>query len=198
MVDRPASPAPVTAPGDADLAAVGALLADRTRARILLALADGRALPAGTVAAEAGVAPSTASEHLSRLLDGGLLDVLQQGRRRYYRLAGPEVGELVETLARLAPPQPVRSLREGTRAHAIRAARTCYDHLAGRLGVELLAALIAGGLVSGGDGRHDPDAARGDLLSAPGRDLDYRLTPAGQERLSALGVALSGGRSLSA
>lgn len=176
--------------GDADLAALGSVLAEPARARILLGLADGRALPASVLAAEAGVAPSTASAHLSRLLDAGLLSVRQQGRHRYYELAGPEVGELIETLARLAPATPVRSLREGTRAHALRRARTCYDHLAGRLGVALLAGLIEQGLVIGGDGRHDPARARHDRLSQPGRDVHYRLAAAGAQRLRELGVEL--------
>jgi DNA-binding transcriptional ArsR family regulator len=121
--------------GDADLAALGAVLGDRARARILLALGDGRALAASVLASEAGVAASTASAHLARLVDAGLLAVTVQGRHRYYRLAGPQVAELIEVLARVAPAAPVRSLREGTRAQALRAARTCYDHLAGRLGV---------------------------------------------------------------
>src|SRR5947208_2121840 len=76
-------------PGDADLAALGSVIGDRSRARILLALGDGRALPATVLAAEAGVAASTASGHLGRLIDAGLLDVAVQGRHRYYRLAGP-------------------------------------------------------------------------------------------------------------
>src|SRR3954452_25058159 len=133
--------------GDADLAALGAVLGERARARMLLALGDGRALPASVLAAEAGVAASTASAHLTRLVDAGLLEVTVQGRPRYYRLAGPQVAELIEVLARVAPAAPVRSLREGTRAHALRAARTCYDHIAGRLGVDILAALIGGGAV---------------------------------------------------
>jgi DNA-binding transcriptional ArsR family regulator len=176
--------------GDADLAALGSVLAEPARARILLALGDGRALPAGMLASEAGVANSTASAHLGRLVESGLVSVHPQGRHRYFRLAGPEVGELIETLARLAPAAPVRSLREDSRAHAMRAARTCYDHLAGRLGVALFAALIERGFVVGGDGTHDLDGGGADRLSAPGRDCDYRLTPAGQHRLSELGVAL--------
>lgn len=177
-------------PGDADIAALGSVLAEPARARILLALGDGRALPASVLAAEAGVAPSTASTHLARLLDAGLLTVRPQGRHRYYELAGPHVGELIEALARLAPAAPVRSLREGTRAHALRRARTCYDHLAGRLGVALFGALVAQDLVTGGSGRHDPLRTRDDRLCGPGRDLHYRLTPAGHRRLSALHVVL--------
>jgi DNA-binding transcriptional ArsR family regulator len=182
--------APATHLGDADLAAVGAVLADPARARMLAALGDGRALAASVLASEAGVAASTASAHLARLLHAGLVEVLPQGRHRYYRLAGPQVAELLEALARVAPPAPVRSLREGTRAEALRTARTCYDHLAGRLGVALMATLIDAGHVTGGDGRHDPDGALQDRLSATGRDLDYRLAPTGADLLEDLGVAL--------
>src|SRR5215217_7043674 len=145
--------------GDADLAALGSVLGERARARMLLALGDGRALPAGVLASEAGVAPSTASQHLGRLVDAGLLALVPQGRHRYYRLAGPHVAELIEALARVAPAAPVRSLREGTQAEALRSARTCYDHLAGRLGVALMQALIRSGAVTGGDGRHRLDGA---------------------------------------
>jgi DNA-binding transcriptional ArsR family regulator len=179
--------------GDADIAAVGALLADRTRARILLALADGRELPASMLASESGVAAATASEHLSRLLDAGLVAVRPQGRFRYYRLAGPQVAELIEVVSRLAPFEPVRSLRQGTRAHALRQARVCYDHLAGRLGVAVFRGLIERGAISGGDGVHRPDDAVRDRFSAPGRDVPYRLTRAGARRLGSFGVELPEG-----
>jgi DNA-binding transcriptional ArsR family regulator len=162
-----------TTAGDADLAAVGAVLADRARARILLALGDGRSLPASVLATEAGVAPSTTSEHLARLVRAGLVTVTPRGRYRYYRLAGPEVGELIETLARLAPAAPVRSLREGTRAHAVRRARSCYDHLAGRLGVAVTTALLeAGHLLGGAEAR------------------SYVLTDDGRVALTGLGARL--------
>jgi DNA-binding transcriptional ArsR family regulator len=177
--------------GDTDLAALGSVLSEPARTRVLLALGDGRALPASVLASEAGVAPSTASGHLARLVDAGLLAVTVQGRHRYYRLAGPEVADLIETLARLAPTAPVRSLREDTRAHALRAARTCYDHIAGRLGVAIMQSLIAEGAIAGGDGRHRLDDGGEDRLSAPGRDVDYRLTPAGAERLARLGVEVA-------
>src|SRR5205823_13197653 len=102
--------------GDADIAAVAGHAADPGRARLLLALADGRALPASILADEAGVAASTASEHLTRLVKGGMLKVERHGRHRYFRLASAEVAEMIEALARLASPVPVRSLRQGTRA----------------------------------------------------------------------------------
>ncbi|HLH13191.1 MAG TPA: helix-turn-helix transcriptional regulator [Solirubrobacteraceae bacterium] len=176
--------------GDADVAALASVLSEPARARVLLALADGRALPASVLAAEAGVAPSTMSGHLARLLHAGLVRVEPQGRHRYYRLAGPDVGELIEALARLSPPAPVRSLRQGTRAQQLRSARTCYDHLAGGLGVALFSALLERGLVRGGDGRHDPARAVEDRLSARGRDIDYRLTDSGRRTLATLGVRL--------
>jgi DNA-binding transcriptional ArsR family regulator len=176
--------------GDADLAAIASVLADPGRARMLLALYDGRALAASVLAAEAGVAPSTATFHLARLLDAGLVTAERQGRHRYFRLAGPEVAEAVEGLVRLAPAQPVRSLREGTRAEQLRSARTCYDHLAGRLGVALMSALLERGHLAGGDGRHHSETARADRLSAPGRDVDYALTASGWALFADLGVEL--------
>lgn len=174
--------------GDADIASVGALVADRGRARILLALGDGRALPASVLAEEAGVAASTASAHLARLVKGGMLRVERHGRHRYFRLAGAEVGDLIEALARISPPAPVRSLKQGSKAHAVRFARTCYDHLAGILGTRLMDALLEHELLTGGDGVFDPDAALADRLAAPGYDVDYRLTPAGVRELKAFGI----------
>jgi DNA-binding transcriptional ArsR family regulator len=175
-------------PGDADIARIGALVADPARTRILLALGDGRALPATVLADEAGVSASTASAHLGKLLDGGLLAVEQHGRHRYFRLAGPAVGELLEALARLAPPAPIRSLREGTAAQALRYARTCYDHLAGVLGTGVMSALLDRGLITGGDGRFDPSSADEDRPAAPGFDYDYRLTADGVRELRAFGI----------
>jgi DNA-binding transcriptional ArsR family regulator len=178
--------------GDADIASIGALVADRGRARILLALGDGRALPASVLADEAGVAASTASAHLARLVKGGMLRVERHGRHRYFRLAGSEVADLIEALARISPPAPVRSLKQGSKAHAVRFARTCYDHLAGMLGTRLMEALLAQDLLAGGDGVFDPDSAHADRLAAPGYDVDYRLTPAGVRELTAFGIDFDG------
>lgn len=177
--------------GDADIASVAALIGERARARVLMALLDGRALPAGVLAAEAGVAASTASEHLAQLVDARLLSVERQGRARYFRLSGPAVAEALEALARISPPEPIRSLRQGTRAHALRRARTCYNHLAGRLGVAVMTALLEQGLLTGGDGRYNPGQADTDRLSARGADLTYRLTPTGRETLAAFGLDLA-------
>jgi DNA-binding transcriptional ArsR family regulator len=149
---------------DADLASVGALLAEPARAKVLMALGDGRSLPASMLAAEAGVAASTASHHLSRLVEGGLLTVVTRGRHRYFTLAGPQVAELLEAVARVAPARPVTSLREGTRAHALRYARRCYDHLAGRLGVAVADALLVV------------------------RDESFEVTESGAAKLASVGV----------
>jgi len=130
------------------------------------ALGDGRALAASVLACEAGVSASTASAHLGRLLDGGLVTVECHGRHRYYRLAGADVAHMLEAMARVSPPAPVTSLREGTHAQALRLARTCYDHLAGRLGTALMATMISGNLISGGDGRFAPTSATRDRRSA--------------------------------
>ncbi len=170
--------------GDVDIASVASLLADPARARILMALGDGRALPASVLASEAGVAPSTASAHLSKLLDGNLLMVEQHGRHRYYRIASEAVAELIEALAALAPTAEIRSLKEGTASRQLRHARTCYDHLAGRVGVTLMSALLSEGILEGGDGLFFD----GDKLSSPGHAVDYRLTPTGHERLERFGI----------
>jgi DNA-binding transcriptional ArsR family regulator len=177
--------------GDADIAKVGALVADPARARILLALGDGRALPASVLADEAGVAASTASAHLSKLVDGRLLTVERHGRHRYFALAGPSVAALIEAMAEVAPPASVRSLRQGTHAHAVRSARTCYDHLAGILGTQLMASLLEHGLLTGGDGIFDRERARKDRLSSRGFDFDYRLTEHGVDELEDFGIDLA-------
>lgn len=176
--------------GDADISIPAALLADPSRARVLLALADGRALPASVLASEAGVAASTASEHLAKLTDAGMLSVERHGRHRYYRIASPEVVRAIEALAQIAPQAPIKSLRQHTRAHALRRSRLCYDHLAGRLGVALMDALISQGALQGGDGTHHPDQAPTDRLSASGHDVDYRLTDSGATLLREFGIDL--------
>jgi DNA-binding transcriptional ArsR family regulator len=144
------------------LAETAGLLADPTRAAFCLALLDGRAWTAGELARHAGVAASTASEHLDRLIAGGLLTQERQGRHRYVRLAGPAAATLIESLASYAPagPKP-RTLRESARDNAHARARTCYDHLAGRLGVAISDALLSNGLVAHDAGLAVTDAGLG-------------------------------------
>lgn len=160
-------------------------MGEPARAAVLMALADGRALAATTLAAEAKVAPSTASGHLARLVEGGLVTVQVSGRHRYFRLASTEVAEALEALARLAPQRPIRSLSQATHATAIRRARTCYDHLAGRLGVALLDALVCTGVL-----RVEDSGAQHDPVLGAGRDKRYLLTDAGRARLEDLGVTV--------
>ncbi len=116
------------------LAAAAALISDPGRARMLLALIDGRALTAGELALAANLSAQTASNHLSKLLKGNLVTVESSGRHRYYALANSEVAHALESLAALTPPREVRC---GPADPALRFARTCYDHLAGDIGVQL-------------------------------------------------------------
>jgi DNA-binding transcriptional ArsR family regulator len=124
--------------GDVDLSRAAELIADRARSRILVALTPGRELSASLLAEEAGVSRPTASAHLKKLTEGGLITVRAEGKSRHYRLAGPAVADVLERLMELAPPEPITSLRASTRAAQLRRARSCYDHLAGRLGVGLM------------------------------------------------------------
>ena len=134
------------------IAATAALLGDPARANMLAALMDGRALTAKELAFTAHVTPQTASGHLAKLADGGLVTAEKQGRHRYYRLASPLIGQMLEGVMAVGGPEPARATvwRGG---EALRAARTCYDHIAGRLGVALADALTAGGHIAlGADG----------------------------------------------
>ncbi|MBD0419659.1 winged helix-turn-helix transcriptional regulator [Streptomyces sp. TRM S81-3] len=137
-----------TAPG---LARLAGLIADETRAACLLALLDGRAWTAGELARHAGVAASTLSEHLGKLVAGGLLAEERQGRHRYVRLADARVAQLVEELAAQVAPGDAarrpRTLREAGAGAAMARGRTCYDHLAGRLGIAVTDAFTARGLL---------------------------------------------------
>lgn len=136
-----------------ELADVAALLADRTRARILEELLGGPALPAGALAVRVGVAPSTVSGHLAKLEAAGLIVVHSRGRRREAELARPEVAEALEALSRLASgdARPI-GLRAVNGQAALREARSCYDHLAGRAGVALADELLARGALVLRDG----------------------------------------------
>jgi DNA-binding transcriptional ArsR family regulator len=156
--------------GDRDLARIAALIGEPTRIGMLAALAEGHALPAGELARRARVHPATATAHLRQLAEGGLIRVRVQGRHRYHELAGPQVAAVVEALAQLAPEAPVRSLRGHRAAAGLAEARTCYDHLAGRRGVQLRDRLLA------------VEAIR------PLDERDHELTDHGEHLLGALGI----------
>ncbi|MGH7073569.1 MAG: ArsR/SmtB family transcription factor [Stellaceae bacterium] len=138
--------------GEPDLASVAALIGNPSRAAMLMALADGRALPAGELAATAGLSLSGASAHLAQLMKGGLLLTEREGRHRYYRLSGPQVATALNGLAALAV-VPGRSRSRSPATEALRRGRTCYNHLAGGLGVAFAAALENRGLLAPAEGK---------------------------------------------
>ncbi|UHD46060.1 ArsR family transcriptional regulator [Aureimonas altamirensis] len=157
------------------VAEVAAAVGEPARAAMLAALMDGRALTATELTAVAAITPQTASGHLSRLASAGLIAVEKQGRHRYHRLASPEVARMIESVMQIAGgitltrPTP----RIGPRDLALRQARTCYDHLAGALGVSIADALCASGAVEIAD-----DAAV--------------LTDTGRAQMEALGIIVPG------
>lgn len=152
------------------VAEVASLIADPARAAMLTALVNGRALPAGELAYCAGVTAQTASSHLARLVDGGLMAVAQEGRHRYYRIAGAEVAEALERLAAIHPTGPVRHKALTAKARDLRFARCCYDHLAGRLGVAVT------------------DALQQREFLVPAEDRVFKVTPAGETWFGGVGV----------
>jgi len=153
-----------------DFAHVARLLASPARSAVVDALMAGRPLAAGELARVAGVRASTVSEHLTELVDGGLLTVIPAGRHRYYQVASTEVADALEALAQICPAVPVRSLRQSMADDAMRFARLCYDHVAGVVGVALLDHMISAGWV----------------IWASGHDIE--VTDFGAESLAALGV----------
>jgi DNA-binding transcriptional ArsR family regulator len=164
--------------GDPDLATIGAALADPGRAAMLMALLGGEQLTAGALARHAELSPSAASNHLRRLRELGLVADERIGRNRLFALATHDLADALEALARVAPAQPVRSLRQARVSEALRSGRTCYDHLAGRLGVGVTDALV--------------DRA----VLAKGRDA-FTVTRSGRAWLAELGIdvdAVAGGK----
>jgi DNA-binding transcriptional ArsR family regulator len=141
----------MTAP--VSLAEVAALVGDPARANILCALLDGRALTASELAYAANVSPQTTSGHLAKLTQAHLLDAMKQGRHRYYRIATPLVAQMLEGIMAVAVHAPPRHRPASKVDEAMRTARTCYDHIAGRLGVGLADTLCGRGhVVLGQDG----------------------------------------------
>lgn len=160
----------------AGIATVAGLMAHPTRAAILAALVGGDSLPAGELARIAGVTASTASEHLARLVEGGLLVVVSAGRHRYFRLGDPSVARALEAVSAAAP-RPLAPRQPRGPSLEMRLARSCYDHLAGVLGVGVTEALVR----------------RAVLIE---RDGVFDLTPAGAQRLESMGVDVRRARSL--
>jgi DNA-binding transcriptional ArsR family regulator len=158
-----------------DMAELGALLGDPARASILTALIDGRALTATELAEVAGVAPQTASGHLAKLAAANLLDLRKQGRHRYYRLASPLVASMLESVMSVAAMQlPPRRTPSSRLDEGMRTARTCYDHIAGRLGVAIADTLVTRGYVLLADDGGEVTAAGADFLAAFGAALSRK------------------------
>lgn len=153
-----------------NVAIVASLIADPARSSILMALLDGSARPAGELAYAAGITPQTASSHLAKLVAGGLLAVEAEGRHRYFRLAGPEVAQALESLAVIRPTGPVMRKVLSGEAERLRYARCCYDHLAGRLGVALTDVL----------------QNRRFIVAAPGKA--FHVMPAGHAWFASIGL----------
>jgi DNA-binding transcriptional ArsR family regulator len=157
-----------------DIAAIAALVGDPARANMLCAMLDGRALTASELAYAAHVSPQTASGHLGKLSAARLIEVAQQGRHRYYRLAGKHVAAMLESISGVAAAAPPR-VRPPRIEPGMRAARMCYDHIAGQLGVTLADALLAN--------RHVEFAEDGGIV-----------TPSGEAFFAKLGIDLSAAR----
>ena len=155
------------------MARVSSLLGDTTRTTILASLADGRSLTAGELSRMTKVSPPTMSSHLTKLVEGGLLTMQAQGRYRYYRLSSPKVADILEAIAAITPPAPARSLRQSDEVRALRFARTCYEHLAGQVGVAFSSAMVAKGYFE-------------ELTDT------YWLTDAGETWLTKFGVSIEG------
>lgn len=158
------------------VARVAGLLADPARAQIVLTLLDGSTRPAGELAFAANISAQSASAHLAKLVEGGLLALQPQGRHRYFRISGPEVASAVESLSSLSnslpPRRPPGPLIPKSAPVQFLQARTCYDHLAGEVAVQICAAML-----------------KARWLKSEGQELE--LTRLGHERLAALGVDLS-------
>jgi DNA-binding transcriptional ArsR family regulator len=168
----PAQPVPHDAVSyETDIALAAALIADPTRAAILRALLPDRPLAAGELARLAGVSAATASFHLTKLLEGRMI------------LTGHEVAAALEALGLISPPVPVRTLRQSREAAALTEARTCYDHLAGRAGVDLLDAMLCHGLLAREKQQSSFRTSRG--VSAVPR---FEVTGAGARTLGSFGI----------
>ena len=156
-----------------NIAAIAAMVGDPARANMLTALVNGEALTASELALEAGVTKQTASSHLNKLIDGGLVAVEAQGRHRYYRLADADVAGLLETLMGVAARAKALRTRPGPKEPALRHARLCYDHLAGELGVALFDAFIR------------------NKWMIPGPEKTFALTRLGRVKVSTFGVDIA-------
>ncbi|MGE8203609.1 ArsR/SmtB family transcription factor [Heyndrickxia sp. NPDC080065] len=154
-----------------NIAEVVSLLGETSRASILTSLMDGRFHTASELAFMAGITPQTASFHLSKLVEGHLVNVEKHGRHRYYQLANEEVARILESLLTISPPPEVRSFKQSSQVKLIREARTCYDHLAGKLGVNLTESMVDAGYLKK-------------------EEKEFEVTPKGEQFFTDFGINL--------
>jgi DNA-binding transcriptional ArsR family regulator len=155
-----------------NIAEIVSLMAESSRAAILTSLMDGRFHTAGELADMAAITPQTASFHLAKLVEGGLIIVEKHGRFRYYQLANQEIANILETLLSVAPTPKVNSLMQSSQLKAIRNARTCYDHLAGSLGVGLTQSMVEAGYLEK-------------------QDKEFIVTPKGEQFFADFGIDIA-------
>lgn len=132
---------------DSNVAKVASLMSETSRATILTILLDGRFHSAGELANIVRIKPQTASFHLAKLVNANIISVEKQGRHRYYGIDNQEIAQVMECLLSIAPPTQIKSLKQSLDDEALRYARTCYDHLAGNIGVQVTDALLAKGIL---------------------------------------------------
>lgn len=157
---------------ETNMAFIASVVSQPSRAAIVTALLDGRYHPASECAIVAGVKPQTASHHLQKMVDAHILKKEKHGRHHYYCLLNYEVAEILETLLSLSTPSEVRSLKQSSLQKRLQAARTCYDHLAGELGVQMIDALVQIGALER-------------------KEADFNVTDKGEEFFSTFGISLS-------
>ncbi|MFX3673559.1 MAG: ArsR/SmtB family transcription factor [Paenisporosarcina sp.] len=155
-----------------NVAEVAFLFGEKSRATILTSLMDGRFHTASELAFMSAITPQTASFHLSKLIEGNLVEVEKQGRHRYYQLANGEVARILESFLAISQPPEVRSLKQSSQVKLLREARTCYDHLAGKLGVDLTESMLNAGLLEK-------------------VEREFVITPKGQQFFTDFGIDLS-------
>ncbi|WDM22542.1 ArsR/SmtB family transcription factor [Paenibacillus polymyxa] len=163
-----------------NVAMIASLVSEPSRAAILTALLDGRFHTASELAHMAGVKPQTASFHLAKMTEAQVVTMEKQGRHRYFGIQDPEVAQVMESLLSIAPPVPIKSFTHASENEALRLARTCYDHVAGQLGVQLMSFFIQKGILS-----EDQDGLH---ITEPGEafftDFQIDLTKTRQKRRS--------------
>ncbi|MGE7690258.1 ArsR/SmtB family transcription factor [Lysinibacillus sp. NPDC097214] len=155
-----------------NMAEIASLLGETSRATMLASMMDDRFHTASELAYMAAIKPQTASFHLAKLVEGNLVRVEKQGRHRYFQLAGEEIAQLLESFLAISPPPEVRSLKQSSQMKLLQDARTCYDHLAGKLGVQLTESLLNAGFLKLEDKQFLITAEGAQFFTDFGLDLD--------------------------